>query len=109
MSDHLLHLTEIDCGSAYFKLTCEHPDPSPEHPAWACMPHPESPDYDEATADVPFWDEGCWLMSWWDAVGDELVTIKASDMPPAASWPLPVKPSSDWGCEGRTIEYEATR
>ena len=104
--DHLLHLTEIDCGAAYFKLTCEHPDPSPEHPQWACRRPPEAPDTDDDNIDEPLWDEGCWLMSWWDAMGDELVTIKRDDMPTTSRWPLPVKPSSDWTDDGGSIVFD---
>ena len=84
MSDHLIHLTSIDDGGAYFDMTCEH-----ESGAWP------GTDEDGILLDV----EGCWLMSHWENIGCEMFRyVKPGDpheWPRNPAFPMPVTTHPD--------------
>lgn len=91
MSDHLLWLDAIDEGRAVMSMTCGHEFGAD---AWRTR-------WSEGQVEVD--DPECWFLSWWDALGGEIVDLK---LPPSCSWPIAVKPSDDWGCEeGGAIVY----
>ena len=81
--DHHLHIVEIYEGSAEFRMTCEHP-PVDLDSRWVTV----RPDEDWQ----PDVEAGCWLMSWWDEIGSELLGIIKGPF----VWPLPVRPCDDW-------------
>lgn len=82
---HTLTIESVFNGSPHFALHCHH-DPA----SWGHYDQ-ETGEYSEA--------DGCWLMSWWDGVGDELVNLPA----PIECLPIPVRPSDDWTDNGGSI------
>lgn len=89
--DHLLHLDGIDEGGAMWRLECGHAIGAD---GWRTN-----------VADfgmTPDTIDECWFMTWWDAIGAELISIDH----PLRSLPIPVKPSDDWDYEdGGAIVY----
>lgn len=90
MAAHLLYLDGIECnGYPRWRLTCEHAAVELAR-EWRSTMLNSEPD--------PDWD-GCWLRSWWDEVGSELLEINQ----PIHSFPIPVKPGDDWSEDGGSI------
>lgn len=81
MTAHLLHLDEVDEGEAIWRFTCHHDE---DDPAWIYRLPDGTPD--------PTNLGDCWLESWWDAEGGELLDLRG----PIMTFPVPVGPSDDW-------------
>ena len=79
---HVVHLIEVDQGAVYWRFDCLH---AAADEAWA---------YREQDGTIsPSWRPGeCWLESWWDAEGAELLDLNGDLL----TFPLPVKPCADW-------------
>ena len=77
MSDHLLRLDEVDSWGPAWKLTCHHNAKS----RWF------STDKEGVVE-----SEDCWLATWWEGLGSELLNLKDVSM----RFPMPVRPSDDW-------------
>ena len=86
-AQHQLTIKSIEDGCVYFDFQCLHEEPSADHPEWATHRNfnNHEPDY----------ELGCWLMSWWEGIGNELV----GRIDPPYVWPLPVRPNDDWDYE----------
>lgn len=96
MSDHLLHLARIgEEGYAEFQFTCEHAMGAAK---WRYRNPDGSYDGNSSTE--------CWLKSWWDAVGSEILDAIEG---PITQFPIPIKPSDDWDYDnGGTISFDPT-
>jgi hypothetical protein len=92
MSDHLLYLDGIDGPSVYWQMTCEH---DAGDPLWATCDR-----------DGYIIDDACWLWSWWDEVGIDLVRIDG----PITVLPVPVRPSDGWDYDnGGSLVWDVQR
>lgn len=95
MNAHHLHLDGIEgCGYPTWRFTCDH---GPNDPAWI----PRRIEDGEPDTDLG----DCYLASWWDACGDELIDA----IPGPITFPIPVRPSDGWDFEdgGTLVRDEA--
>ena len=85
---HLLHLDGIEPeGYAMWRLTCEHaPDDDGWHPMVETSPV-------GVVGTVLEREPECWLMTWWDAIGQELL---GEFKGPIATFPIAVVPDGTW-------------
>jgi hypothetical protein len=94
MTEHLLYLESADDWGPSWWMECRH-GPSPK---WNQYTY-------EGVVHV---DEQCWLQSWWENLGSELLKLKfAKDAQP--TFPLAVRPSDDWDENGGTLVVEPTQ
>ncbi len=103
MADHFLYLTGIDGGYAEWDFACNHSDA--DRKWWPTNPD-GTPIYTIDGDECSY----CWLWSWWDGLGNELIGNIA--LPKGVTFPLPVRPSDDWNYDnGGTIvmDEEARR
>ena len=92
MSAHLLTIDGVDEGTPCWNLRCTH---DKQDTAWWFRDEPN----DDGTPGL--WSiniggdriEGCWLQSWWEGVGAELINFSES----VDAYPIHVRPSDDWG------------
>ena len=89
MTDHLVHVDAIHDGYVQWRFECCH---VPGGQWRVTLPDGElDPNFDECD---------CWLMSWWDAMGSELLYADA----PITSFPIAVEPH-EWSYDdGGTLE-----
>jgi len=91
MSNHLLHIDGIEEGHPYWRMTCEHAIGAA---AWRYR-KPDGSFTGDPTE--------CWLKSWWDDIGAELVVVRV----PVTVLPIPVRPDVEWDYEsGGSLVYD---
>lgn len=90
MREHELHITEMSDWGTSYKLYCCH-DTLPRWHQYADL---------DGTVRVA---EECWLQSWWDNLGVELLDITFATQP---HFPIAVRPSADFDENGGTIVME---
>ena len=83
MADHLVTITAIEQGYPVWSFECRHGNSFGDR-RWDCTTATGEPD--------PAMAGECWLKTWWDELGSELLDITG----PITALPIPVRPNSDW-------------
>ena len=78
MADHLLGIDRVDEGGVDWTFSCAH---DPDDTRWFSR----DPDGSITSHD-------CWLMSWWDGCGPELLNLEDG----VTRIPMPVRPDDGW-------------